>query len=100
MIALTVFLLACAGAYLGAIEMAFSALMRLPLRVAAERSDRSRGMGTFLDDPLLLFVPVRLLLGLVTATAIALFVPDLGGAHRRPRDPESRRSWWCDAPPR
>jgi magnesium and cobalt exporter, CNNM family len=83
MIALTVFLLGCAGAYLGAIEMAFSALMRLPLRVAAERSDRSRGLGTFLDDPLLLFVPIRLLLGLVTATATALLAPviGVGGAH-------------------
>ena len=64
MIPLSVFLLACAAVYLGAIEAAFSALMRLSLRLAAERTNRPGGLGTYLDDPLLLFIPVRLLLGL------------------------------------
>ena len=72
MIPLSVFLLACAAVYLGAIEAAFSALMRLSLRLVAERSDRPGGLGTYLDDPLLLFIPVRLLLGLVTGAATAL----------------------------
>ena len=40
MIPLSVFLLACAAVYLGTIEAAFSALMRLSLRLVAERSDR------------------------------------------------------------
>ena len=40
MIPLSIFLLACAAVYLGAIEAAFSALMRLSLRLVAERSDR------------------------------------------------------------
>ena len=40
MIPLVLFLLACVAVYLGAIEAAFSALMRLSLRLVAERSDR------------------------------------------------------------
>ena len=41
MIPLSVFLLACAAVYLGSIEAGFSALMRLSLRLVAERSRRS-----------------------------------------------------------
>src|SRR5438874_4657332 len=80
---LLIFLLAGAGVYLGAIEAAFSALMRLSLRLAAERSDRQGALGTYLDDPLLLFIPVRVLLGLVTAATTALLsrVIGLGGAN-------------------
>jgi putative hemolysin len=83
MIPLSVFLLACAAVYLGTIEAAFSALMRLSLRLIAERSDRPGALGAYLDDPLLLFVPVRFLLGLVTATATALLTRVIGidGAH-------------------
>jgi putative hemolysin len=83
MIPLSIFLLACAAVYLGAIEAAFSALMRLSLRLIAERSDRPGALGAYLDDPLLLFVPVRFLLGLVTATATALLARAFGieGAH-------------------
>ena len=84
MIPLLFFLVACAGVYLGAIESAFSALMRLSLRLAAERSDRPDRLGAYLDDPILLFVPVRLLLGLVTsmATALTAELVGLDGAHR------------------
>jgi putative hemolysin len=78
MIPLSVFLLACAAVYLGAIEAAFSALMRLSLRLAAERTNRPGGLGTYLDDPLLLFIPVRLLLGLVTGAATALLARAIG----------------------
>ena len=78
MIPLTVFLLACAAVYLGAIEAAFSALMRLSLRLVAERSNRPGALGTYLDDPLLLFIPVRLLLGLVTGVATALLARGIG----------------------
>src|SRR2546428_8325444 len=83
MIPLIIFLLACAGVYRGVIEAAFSALMRLSLRLIAERSDRPGALSTYLDDPLLLFVPVRLLLGLVTAAATALLARTIGidGAH-------------------
>jgi putative hemolysin len=78
MIPLSIFLLACAAVYLGAIEAAFSALMRLSLRLVAERSGRPDGLGEYLDDPLLLFMPVRLLLGLVTAGATALLARAFG----------------------
>ena len=70
--------LAIAALYLGIIEAAFSALMRLSLRLIAERSDRPGALGAYLDDPLLLFVPVRFLLGLVTLTATLLFVRGIG----------------------
>jgi len=77
-IALSIFLLACAAVYLGSIEAAFSALMRLSLRLVAERSGRPGALSTYLDDPVLLFVPVRLLLGLVTGVATALLARALG----------------------
>jgi putative hemolysin len=78
MIPLSVFLLACASVYLGAIEAAFSALMRLSLRLVAERTNRPGTLGTYLDDPLLLFIPVRLLLGLVIGAATALLARAIG----------------------
>src|SRR6478672_10352548 len=78
MIPLSVFLLACAAVYFGVIDAAFSALMRLSLRLIAERSDRPGALGAYLDDPLLLFIPTRLLLGLVTGAATALIVRGLG----------------------
>jgi putative hemolysin len=78
MIPLSIFLLACAAVYLGAIESAFSALMRLSLRLLAERSSRPGALGTYLDDPLLLFIPTRLLLGLVTGAVAALLARGIG----------------------
>jgi magnesium and cobalt exporter, CNNM family len=77
-IPLAVFLLAGAAVYLGAIEAAFSALMRLSLRLVAERSNRPGALGAYLDDPLLLFIPTRLLLGLVTGLATALLAVGMG----------------------
>jgi len=50
----------------------------LSLRLVAERSDRPGALSTYLDDPVLLFVPVRLLLGLVTGVATALLARALG----------------------
>jgi len=86
MIPLSVFLLACAAVYLGSIEAAFSALMRLSLRLVAERSNRPGALGEYLDDPLLLFLPVRLLLGLVTGGATGLLAREIGieSAHTLP----------------
>jgi len=78
MIPLGVFLLACTAVYLGAIDAAFSALMRLSLRLVAERSNRPGPLGDFLDDPLLLFLPVRVLIGLVTGGATALLALAVG----------------------
>jgi CBS domain containing-hemolysin-like protein len=59
---LTLFLLGCATVFLGCVEAAFSALMRLSLRLMAERGGRSDRLGRYLDDPIRLFIPVRLLL--------------------------------------
>jgi putative hemolysin len=69
MIPLALFLLGCATVFLGAIQAAFSALMRLSLRLMAERGGRSDRLGRYLDDPLQLFVPVRLLIGLCVVLA-------------------------------
>jgi magnesium and cobalt exporter, CNNM family len=77
-IPLALFLLAGAAVYFGAIEAAFSALMRLSLRLVAERSNRPGALGAYLDDPLLLFIPTRLLLGLVTGAATALLALGIG----------------------
>jgi CBS domain containing-hemolysin-like protein len=78
MIPLLIFLLACAAVYFGVIDAAFSALMRLSLRLIAERSDRPGAIGAYLDDPLLLFIPVRLMLGLVTGAATVLLARVVG----------------------
>lgn len=84
MIPLAIFLLGCLAVYLGAIGSAFSALMRLSLRLLAERSDRPDALARYLDEPILLFTPVRLLLGLVTVVATTLlgYATGLTGAHR------------------
>ena len=89
---LAIFLLGCATVFLGAIQAAFSALMRLSLRLMAERGGRSDRLGHYLDDPMQLFVPLRLLLGICIvaagvliarvsdvrdATSIAVFVVSL-----------------------
>jgi CBS domain containing-hemolysin-like protein len=81
-IPLLLFLLACAAIYLGTISTAFSALLRLSLRLLAERTGRSDRLSRFLDDPILLFVPVRLLLGFVVGVA-TLLLAMLVGADRR-----------------
>ncbi len=78
MIPLSLFLLACAAVYLGAIDAAFSALMRLSLRLLAERSARPGSLETYLDDPMLLFAPVRMLLAIVTAFATMLLARGIG----------------------
>jgi CBS domain containing-hemolysin-like protein len=72
---LFLFLLGCALVFLGCIETAFSTLMRLSLRLMAERGGRGDRLGQYLDEPLTLFIPLRLLIatatilvGLLTAT--------------------------------
>ena len=66
------FLVACAAIFLGTVQTAFSALMRLSLRLMAERGGRSEQLGRYLDDPLYLFIPVRILIGLITVLAAVL----------------------------
>lgn len=60
-----VVILAAVGCYLGTVGAAFASLMRLSLRLVAERTGRSARLGVYLDDPVQLFLPVRAALGLV-----------------------------------
>jgi CBS domain containing-hemolysin-like protein len=69
---LVLFLLGCATVFLGSVQVAFSALMRLSLRLMAERGGRSDRLGRFLDEPLQLFIPVRILIGICIILAGAL----------------------------
>jgi putative hemolysin len=78
MIPLLVFLLACLAVFLGTVEAAFSSLMRLSLRLVAERNGRSGLLGRYLDDPLLFFVPVRLLIGLCWVLVVLLLARAIG----------------------
>jgi putative hemolysin len=71
MIPLLLFLLGVMAVYLGTIETAFSALMKLSLRLIAERGRDDR-LGYYLDDPIQLFVPARLLLGINFSLATVL----------------------------
>ena len=75
MMPLTLFLLGCVMVYVGVVQVAFTALMRLPLRLNAERSERKirpETLGHYLEDPVRLFVPGRLLQALATIVATML----------------------------
>ena len=72
------FLLASALAYLGTVDAAFTALMRLPLRLSAERGRALERLG-YLDDPARLFVPVRLLQVLTVSLAAGVSLLVAGG---------------------
>src|SRR4028118_931410 len=78
MIPLLLFLLAMAAVYIGTIETAFSALMRLSLRLMIARGGRDDRLGFYLDDPIRLFLPARLLLGLIFSLA-TMFIALLTG---------------------
>jgi putative hemolysin len=72
-------LLAIAAVYVGTIETAFSSLMRLSLRLMAERGGRNDRLGFYLDDPIQLFLPARLLLGLIFSLATVVIALMTGG---------------------
>lgn len=71
MIPLMIFLLACVTIYIGTIAAAFAALMRLPLRLDAERHDWLDRLG-YLENPVRLFVPLRFLEGVVIILVAAV----------------------------
>jgi putative hemolysin len=75
---LLLFLLLSAAIYLGTVTAAFSALMRLSLRIMAERSERGDALGPYLEDPRRLFVPARLLLSAILILAAALMARVVG----------------------
>jgi CBS domain containing-hemolysin-like protein len=78
MIPLLLFLAAIAAVYVGTIETAFTALMRLSLRLMADRGGRDDRLGFYLQDPIQLFVPARLMLGLIFSLA-TMFIAILTG---------------------
>jgi CBS domain containing-hemolysin-like protein len=78
MIPVLLFLLAIAAVYVGMVETAFSALMRLSLRLMAERGGRDDRLGFYLDDPIRLFLPARFLLGIIFSLA-TMFIAILTG---------------------
>jgi len=82
-IPLTLFLLGCLAVYVGTVQAAFSELMRLSLRLMAERTDRRDLLVHYLDDPILLFFPARLLLGLTFSISAVLFAVLIGTATAR-----------------
>jgi CBS domain containing-hemolysin-like protein len=75
---LAVFLLACLAVLVGTVSAAFSAMMRLSLRLTAERSDRDDLLGWYLDDPMRLFIPARIVLAIIYVVAGALLARVIG----------------------
>lgn len=69
---LLLFLLGGAAIYFGTVSAAFNALMRLSLRIHAERSDRDDALGRYLDDPRRMFIPARIFTVSVVVLATAL----------------------------
>ena len=76
MIPLLLFLLACVAVYVGTVQAAFSALMRLPLRLNAERHRHMDALGYYLEEPARLFVPAGVLQAVTVSltTMVALFL--------------------------
>jgi putative hemolysin len=69
---LLLFLLGLAAVYVSTVTTAFSALMRLSLRLLAEGGGRNDVLARYLDEPLRLFIPARVLLAVVTVVAAGL----------------------------
>jgi putative hemolysin len=84
MIPLLLFLVGAATIYVALVETAFAAVFRLSLRLIAERNARRAKLDRYLEDPLLIFVPARLMRGMLTIAALALLSvyvpPGWGGA--------------------
>lgn len=72
MIPLLLFLVGAATIYVALVETSFAAVLRLSLRLIAERSARKARLDRFLEDPLLIFVPARLMRGMLTIAALSL----------------------------
>jgi magnesium and cobalt exporter, CNNM family len=69
---LFLFILGIAVIYVSTVISAFSALMRLSLRLMAERNDPDEPLARYLEDPLRLFIPARVLLAVLAVVAAAL----------------------------
>ncbi len=86
MIPLLLFLLACVLVYLGTVEAAFGALMRLSLRLEVERGSQGEALERYLDEPAAFFTAVRILIGLTLVLIVVLLgrLPGLGAGLSRP----------------
>jgi CBS domain containing-hemolysin-like protein len=69
---LLLFLLGVIAVYVSTVTTAFSALMRLSLRLLAEGGGRSEPLRRYLDEPLRLFIPGRFILAIITVVAAGL----------------------------
>ncbi|HYU79540.1 MAG TPA: hemolysin family protein [Vicinamibacterales bacterium] len=69
---LLLFLLGLASVYVSTVTTAFSALMRLSLRLMAERGGRDDALRRYLEDPLRLYIPARVLLALFAVLSASL----------------------------
>src|SRR5687768_11016779 len=78
---LLLFLLGGAITYVGTVSAAFNALMRLSLRIHAERTDSNDMLGRYLEDPRRLFIPARLLVSTLTVITAA-FLARVTGVDR------------------
>jgi CBS domain containing-hemolysin-like protein len=78
MMPLLLFLLACAAVYFGTVAACFSALMRLSLRLLVERNLPGDRLGEYLEDPVRLFVAVRVWLALDVILVAVLLAGTIG----------------------
>lgn len=69
---LLLFLLGLLAVYVSTVLTAFGVLMRLSLRLQAERNGRDDLLGRYLDAPLRLLIPARLLLTIITVAVVIL----------------------------
>ncbi len=69
---LAVFLLGCLTVFFSCVETSFTELMRLSLRLRAERGGKNDRLGHYLEDPRKLFIPARLLITSCTLVACLL----------------------------
>jgi putative hemolysin len=77
MIPLILFLCLAGMLYAAVVETAFGVLMRLPHRIDAERA-RDPKLAAFLEDPITLFVPARILRGGLLVASVVLMSQVIG----------------------
>lgn len=77
MIPLILFLCLAGMLYAAIVETAFGVLMRLPHRIDAERA-RDPQLAAFLEDPMKLFVPARILRGGMLVASVVLLAQVVG----------------------
>jgi CBS domain containing-hemolysin-like protein len=78
MIPLAIFVVCLGIVFLAVVETAFGALMRLPQRLEAERESDGDPLEVYLDDPLALFVPARILRGFLIVLTVTLLAQVTG----------------------